>query len=81
MTERTSQKIINWIKEEGWDYQISQDDSNVANILIHPNKMTNVNIVVQKTQPQKIRIITKSTFRDLDIKAYLRLSDNQNSNL
>jgi hypothetical protein len=75
MIGRTSQKIINWTKEEGWDYQIPQDDDNVANILIHPNKMTNVNIVVQKSQPQKIRIITKSTFRDLDIKAYLRLSD------
>jgi hypothetical protein len=75
MIGRTSQKIINWIKEEGWDYQIPQDDGNVANILIHPNKMTNVNIVVQKSPPQKIRIITKSTFRDLDIKAYLRLSD------
>lgn len=75
MIELTDQKVISWIKEEGWKYEIHQEDDNVANILAYPNKIQNVNIVVQKTPPHKVMIITRCRFRDLDIRAYLRLSD------
>jgi hypothetical protein len=73
--KQTRQKIMKWLQDEKWRYNIEKDDDSIFNLVVHPNESDNVKVIITDVQAQKIAIITRISFREMDITAYVRLSE------
>jgi len=76
--EQIIQRIQTWINEEqGWKFEVSQNNEAFVNLVVHPNEFQNMNVIFDRTQPHKVIIRTTSNFDEDDKRSYFVLNEDE----
>jgi hypothetical protein len=76
--EQIIQKVQTWINEEqGWKFEVSQNNNALVNMVVHPNDFQNVNVLFDRVQPHKLIIKTTADFDEDDKRSYFILTEDE----